>query len=234
MCVATILSFATGPAKSFHEPELARIIFFHLPCAFVCSVFVIAASYYSLRYLRSKDLIWDYRSKAANEIAFATGICTMLTGILFSKVQWTAWWNWDPRQTSFLIVLLLLGAYFGLRAAYDDEILRARAAAVYASLALVPVIFLIFVFPRMAKTLQRSLHPSLVIQTNGFSSEYWIVITVLFAFLLWFCMWLFKLAVQTSLLEQRLKDSYGTLEAHSCRTTAHRVDRDVSLHEPSQ
>jgi heme exporter protein C len=231
MTALTVLSYWVAPAKSFPEPELARVIFFHLPSAFVATVFVIFASVCAWRYLMTRQWIWEFRSLAATEIALAASVATMLTGILFSKVQWGAWWHWDPRQTSFLIVLLILGAYFAIRMAYEEETARARVAASYSSLTLLPIIFLIFVFPRLPQVNRNSLHPSTTIQSGGFSTDYWTIVLGIFITLLGICIWLYRMHVRISLLEQQLKDRDGNLENSRRPASTHRVDRVLPLHE---
>lgn len=231
MSLLTFAAYQAPPAKFFPEPELARIIFFHLPCAFSTVVFVIFASICSWKYLSTKEWIWEFRAHAATDLSLGVAVATMLSGMLFSEVQWGAWWHWDPRQTSFLIVLLLLGAYFAVRMAFDDEVARARVAATYSTLTLLPILFLFFVFPRLPQVAKNTLHPNTTIQSGGFSPEYWRVILGIFALLLCTCVWLYKLHVRTSVLELALKDKDGNLETSGSHTTAHRVDRSVSVRE---
>ncbi len=203
--------FNVPPAEGFMEPELARIVIFHLPCAFVCTVYVIVASVFSINYLRKRQMVWEHRAAAASAVALATGCATMATGIVFSKAQWGDWWHWDPRQTSFLIVLLLLGAYFGVRMAYDEPVIRARAAAAYSTISLLPVLMLIFVVPRIAQVADKSLHPTNTIQSGGFSPEYWVGVSGLFLLLLVFTTWLYRLHVRVSLLEEKVIFNDATL-----------------------
>ncbi|MBV6459474.1 MAG: hypothetical protein HONBIEJF_02622 [Fimbriimonadaceae bacterium] len=226
-----IASFLVPPAKNFPEPELARIIFFHLPCAFATVAFVIFAAFCAWKYLVSKDWIWESRTHAATELSMSVAVATMVTGILFSKVQWGAWWHWDPRQTSFLIVLLLLGAYFAIRMSFEDEITRAKVSCAYSTLTLLPILFLFFVFPRLPQVLKNSLHPSTTVQSGGFSPDYWMVVMGIFVILMGMCIWLYKLHVRTSLLEQRLKDLDGNLEIAGDGPTAYRVDSGVHVRE---
>ena len=231
MAVLTVLAFQVPPAKSFPEPELARMIFFHLPCAFTTVVFVIFGAICAIKYIGTRDWVWEFRSHAATEISLGAAVATMVTGILFSRAQWGAWWHWDPRQTSFLIVILLLGSYFAVRMAFEDEVARARAAAVYSSLTLLPVLFLIFVFPRLPQVLKNSLHPSTTVQSGGFSADYWSVVLGVFVVLLGTCIWLYRLHVKVSTLEYRLRDQHGNLENSGNSTTAHRVDRSDPVRE---
>ncbi|MDW8231972.1 MAG: cytochrome c biogenesis protein CcsA, partial [Roseiflexaceae bacterium] len=66
-------------------------------------------------------------------------------------------WNWDPRQVTILILLLIYAALFALRSAIDEPERRRRLAAVYSLFAFVTMPFLMFVAPRMAES---TLHPN--------------------------------------------------------------------------
>lgn len=231
MMVATVAAYQVAPAKDFPQPELARIIFFHLPCAYATAGFSIFASIASWRYLAKREWIWEYRAHAATEMALTLGCATMLTGILFSKVQWGAWWHWDARQTSFLIVLLLLGAYFAIRMAFEEEVSRARVSAAYSSLTLLPILFLIFVFPKLPQVAKNSLHPQGVVAKGRFTPDYWSVVLTVFVLVLFTAIWLYKMHVRTSVLAQSLRDKDGDLETAGRGPTARRVDQPVSLPE---
>ncbi len=77
--------------------------------------------------------------------------------------MWGAYWNWDPRESSFLLLIFLYAAYLFLRAAVDDPERRARMSAAYALFAAVLMPFLFFVAPRVTA----SLHPQTVINPQG-------------------------------------------------------------------
>jgi len=125
-------AFAARNAQIFENKELARIIFFHLPCAWGSTIFLMLAPIFAFLALRTRSKAWDLRAEAAMEMGFLLGILALVTGMIFSDVQWGAPWNWDPRQTSFLLVLLIVGAYFALRAAYPDPEKRASYSSAYA------------------------------------------------------------------------------------------------------
>lgn len=228
--IATVGTFFVAPASSFPDPELARVIFFHLPCAFLTTGFLIFAAIAGGYYLKTKDWVWEARSYAANDIATTLAIATMITGIIFSKVQWGAWWHWDPRQTSFLIVMLLQGAYFAIRMAFDDEVARARVSAAYSTLMLLPVLFLIFVFPRLPQVAKNSLHPQDTVAKGKFSADYYSVVLGITALLLVTCIWLYKMHVRATVLDKQLRDQDGNLETDSSGTAPRRVGEPVSLH----
>lgn len=171
---ATVYAFLAPPTnpEDWTAPDLARTLFFHLPSAFMASGLIIFSAILGARYLKSNNLAFDHRLGAAIELGTLFAVVTMLTGIFFSRVQWGAWWQNDPRQTSFLIVLLLFIAGLVIRGAIDDDRKRASASAVYAVAAVIPSLFLIFVFPRLPQVRAASFHPSQTVQQNLLSGEY--------------------------------------------------------------
>ncbi|HEY3783443.1 MAG TPA: cytochrome c biogenesis protein CcsA [Fimbriimonadaceae bacterium] len=230
---ATFATFWVPDAASFQHPELARIIFFHLPCAISTPLFLFFGSYLGLRYLRSKDKQWEIRSVAANEIGYVLALLTMATGMLFSKTQWGAWWQWDPRQTSFLLVLLLYAAYFALRMSFTDEKKRADVCAAYSCISAIPAFFLIFIFPRIPYIVQISFHPSNTIITGGFDRAYSIILSTLFVLILVLCSWIYKLSVRAGLLDLRVSELYGNMETDGSGPAPTGVVRPISLSDKS-
>jgi heme exporter protein C len=150
------------PAEGFLG-ESSRIVFFHVPCAWTSTLAFLVAAAYSLAYLRSRNLWHDEVAAAAVRLGLFFGVLTLVTGSLFAKIMWGSWWNWDPRESSYLLLVFLYGAYLFLRAAIDDPERRARIAAAYALFAAVLMPFLVFVAPRVTA----SLHPQTVINPQG-------------------------------------------------------------------
>jgi len=231
MAGATLVSYLVPPAKGFQEPDLARIIFFHLPCAFAATAFLFYGAFAAIRSLSGDRLLWDARAEAAHAMAAAMAIATMLSGILFSRVQWGAWWQNDPRQTSFLLVLLILGAYFAIRSAFQDPERRARNSAAYAVGSLLPNLFLIFVFPRLPQV--STFHPMVIGKQGGFDPIYWRTILLVFACLMATAIWAYRQRVRAILLEERLEQLDAELDSRQ-RHAADRVVRAVRLPEPDE
>lgn len=207
MSFGTYLAFWAPNTVGFQNNELSRMIFFHLPCAWGSTLFLIIAPVFAFMSLRTKKRIWDVRTATAMEIGLLLGILALATGMVFSDVQWGAFWNWDPRQTSFLIVVLIVAAYFALRSAFTDPEKQAMHSAAYALAAVLPELFLIAVFPRMIPT---SLHPD-VVRKGGFDSTYWSVIGVVSISVLSVCGWLYSLRIKAGLLEESLENSNAEL-----------------------
>jgi heme exporter protein C len=143
--------------------EKARIIFFHVPTAWLSVVAFISSMIYGIKYLRKKNLEDDIKSASAAGLGFMFCILATVTGAIWAKFSWGTYWNWDPRQTSIFVLLLIYGAYFALRSAVEIEEKRATLAAVYSIIAAVTMPFFIFIMPRILA----SLHPEPIINVQG-------------------------------------------------------------------
>ena len=150
------------PAEGFLG-ESSRIVFFHVPCAWTAALAFLVAAAYSVAYLVRRGERSDEIAEASVRFGLLFALLTLVTGSLFAKIMWGSYWNWDPRESSYLLLVFLYGAYLFLRAAIDDPERRARIGAAYALFAAVLMPFLVFVAPRVTA----SLHPQTVINPEG-------------------------------------------------------------------
>jgi heme exporter protein C len=155
MSAVIVFGFIT-PMPQQQIGEASRIFYFHIPQAWICVIAFALAMIYSIRYLATKRISDDDKAATAAALGLVFCILATVTGSIFAKVTWGSFWNWDPRETSIFILLLIYGAYFALRGAVEVEDKRASLSAVYAIFAFVTVPFLIFVVPRVVP----SLHPA--------------------------------------------------------------------------
>jgi heme exporter protein C len=136
--------------------ELGRNMLFHVPMSFVAFIAFLFATIYSIIFIRKKNMEYDFRARAASAIGLLFTILATVTGSIWARFSWGTFWNWDPRETSIFILLLIYVAYFLLRSLLEEgEEKKARIAAVYNIIAFVTVPFLMFVLPRITQ----SLHP---------------------------------------------------------------------------
>jgi heme exporter protein C len=163
MLIVIWAAFFYAPAAKGFKGESARIVFFHVPQAWVAVLAFCVNLFASLRYLRGRDLIDDARAATAARLGLIFSVLATVTGSLFARVMWGSFWNWDPREVSIAILLLVYAAYFALREAIPDDERRASLSASYAVLAFVTMPFLIFVVPRI----YWSLHPDTIINARG-------------------------------------------------------------------
>lgn len=143
--------------------ELAKIIFFHVPTAWVAVAGFFVSAFLAAKFLRTGEMKFDLLSAKAARLGFIFVLLATASGAIFSKLTWGAYWNWDPRQTTIFVLILIYGAYLTLRAAVTDERARAKVSAVYSLLSVLTVPFLVFIVPRM----YFSLHPTPVINSAG-------------------------------------------------------------------
>ncbi len=165
LCATTAGGFLWLPAAAqFANPTLARIVVFHVPCAIVADVASVVAGWYAIAYLRRRDLNDDVRASVSFGLALLFCLLTTVTGAIFARVQWGAYWNWDPREKTIFMMLLVYMAYFALRAAFSDPRKRASVSAAYALFGVAAVPFLTYILPNST---DMTLHPKGVITTSG-------------------------------------------------------------------
>lgn len=136
------ISFAIAPTD-FQQGEAYRIIFVHVPAAWM-SMFI----YIVMAVWAAVGLILNARLSAmmAQALAPTGAIFTLLalvTGSLWGNPMWGAWWVWDARLTSELILLFLYLGFIALQAAIDDPRRADRAGALLALVGVVniPIIY---------------------------------------------------------------------------------------------
>ena len=114
-----------------------------------------ASLLYSIRYLSSNNSNYDNIAKQTAAVGFFMGILGLLTGMIWAKYTWGAYWVADPKLNGALAAILIYSAYFLLRNSMEDENKRARIASVYGIFAYVLMIVFIVILPRLTA----SLHP---------------------------------------------------------------------------
>lgn len=159
ICFALLYPIPYIPALG----DRARVLYFHVPTAWVTVIAFLLSMVYSVQYLRKKDILYDFKASGAAGLGMLFCILATVTGAVWAKFNWGAFWNWDPRQTSIFLLLLIYGAYFALRSAIESEESRAKLSAVYSILSFITVPFFIFILPRIVE----SLHPDPIINKSG-------------------------------------------------------------------
>lgn len=137
--------------------ESMRNLFFHVPMWFTMIALLSWALWNNLRFLRKFDLKHDRIANEAVNTGLVFGILGLITGSLWARVTWGAWWVDDVKLNGTAITMLAYFAYVILRNAIDDEQKRARVSAIYSIFAYVMMLVLIGLLPRLQGT--DSLHP---------------------------------------------------------------------------
>ena len=186
--------------------DTTRVLYFHIPSAWVAVLALGWSMLHSLLYLKRRDLEHDHQAAGAAEIGLLFCVVATVSGSLWAKAMWGSYWNWDPRETSIFFVLLLYGAYLALRTAIEPAERRARLSAIYSAVAFVAVPFLMFVVPRIYFTL----HPDPLLNTRGKVDMDPRIRAVFLAMLVGFTtlfFWMLSLRVRVARLLQRREET---------------------------
>jgi heme exporter protein C len=116
-----------------------RIFFFHLGAVAAGFIAILIVAIAGIAYLRTSKRSWDRIAEASAEIGVLFTIIALLMGSIWAKPIWGVWWTWDPRLTSYLILLLIYVAYLMLRASARDDSRVARFSAVFGIIGFVDV-----------------------------------------------------------------------------------------------
>ncbi|MFM8178303.1 MAG: cytochrome c biogenesis protein [Candidatus Kapaibacterium sp.] len=143
--------------------ERSRIMFLHVPMSWVGFLAFIVTLWYSVSYLRRENPDHDLMAAASAGIGLLFCSLAYVTGALWAKFNWGKFFNWDMREFSVLVLLLIYGAYFVLRSSMPESARRSRISGVYAIVSCVAALFLLFIVPRMTE----SLHPGSQSDTNA-------------------------------------------------------------------
>lgn len=162
------LAFSVVPHAQGLGP-LTPILYFHVPMAWNGGLGLILSAWYSFRYLRTRRVSEDTKALAAAELGLLYCILATVTGSIWARGAWGMWWNWDPKQSSILMLILIYGAYFVLRSSVESRTTRATLGAAYALFAVGTVPILMHLLPYYLARMRQSLHPYPVLgaQSSG-------------------------------------------------------------------
>lgn len=146
------------------EGAVQRIMYFHIPCAWLSFFAFFVVFLCSILFLWKKDREWDIYAHASAEIGVIFCSLVLITGPIWARPIWNAWWVWDARLTLTLILWLIYVAYLMLRSQTDAGSMRARYSAVMGIAG-----FLVIPFNHFAVLWWRGFHPQpKVITSEGF------------------------------------------------------------------
>jgi heme exporter protein C len=157
-----------------------KILYIHATAAFVALYLAfILMAFASILYLWLKDPKLDRVAESSAEVGLVFTTVVLVTGPLWGKTIWGAWWTWDARLTSTLFLWFIILSYIMLRGAVEDRGRRARYSAVLGILAALLVPFI-----HLSVYLFRTLHPMpILLKPSTPSMPPEMQTTFLFAFL---------------------------------------------------
>ena len=163
-----------------------RIFYFHVPIAWVAFLAFFIVFIGSILYLWKRIKKWDIIANASAEVGFAFTTLILITGAIWAKPIWGAWWVWEPRLTTALVLWFIYIAYLLVRSYATEESKGARFAAIVGIVGFIDVPIV-----ALAITLWRTQHPGPVIFEGGLAPTMLLTLlvcifafTALYAFLL--------------------------------------------------
>src|SRR6185437_12645834 len=152
----TIIMGFLGPVPALPIlDETIRNLYFHVAMWMAMMIAFIVSVIYSVKYLRSNSLVHDIYSLEYARTGIVFGVLGLVTGSIWARWTWGAFWSSDPKQLGAVIALLIYLAYLVLRNSMTDLDKRARIGAVYNIFAFAMLFPTIWIIPRMVE----SLHP---------------------------------------------------------------------------
>ena len=142
LAIGLWLGFVVAPTDA-QQGEVYRIIFIHVPAAWMSMFIYLVMAMYSAMALVLRTRLSAMLAAALAPTGAMFTFLALWTGSLWGKPTWGTWWVWDARLTSELILLFLYLGYIALASAIDEPRRAERASAVLALVGVVnlPVIY---------------------------------------------------------------------------------------------
>ena len=125
------LSLFNSPAD-YQQGETVRIMYVHVPAAWVALAGYSALALSSVAFLVWKHPLADLAARAASPVGAGFTAIALVTGALWGQPMWGTWWVWDARLTSVLVLFFLYLGHMALTNAFDDPERGGKAGAVLA------------------------------------------------------------------------------------------------------
>lgn len=193
------------------QADAVRILFVHVPAAWTAMLAFVALAIASVGVLVGKGELADVAAETITPLGALFTALGLITGSLWGRPMWGAWWVWDGRLTSFLLLLLIYLGLIALRGALKENS-RNRAAKSCAVLAIVGAIDLPVIF--FSVQWWTTLHQGSSILRKGGPTMAPVYLYPLLIMALGYTLllvWLFVVRVRTVLMQRHLAAAEGVL-----------------------
>src|SRR4030042_1136065 len=153
---ASYMAFVFAPPEATMG-DLYRILYVHLPAAWVCYLAFTISLVCSVLFLERRVILYDSLAGASAGLGLLFGAVTLVTGSIWANAAWGTYWNWDPRETTTLVLWVAYLGYVTLKLSLENEERRSVVGSVYNVLAFVTVPLSYF-----SLQLLPTLHPQVV------------------------------------------------------------------------
>ncbi|MFP4289333.1 MAG: cytochrome c biogenesis protein CcsA [Bacteroidales bacterium] len=212
LTIALLLYVVLG-GLLFKVPDLPvieqsiRNIYFHVGMWFAMIFILFLGFINSLRYLNTFDLTYDHISYATVKTGLVFGVLGIITGMIWAKFTWGAYWVNDPKLNGAAVGIMVYFAYMILRSSIDDKVKKARLAAVFNVFAFVIMFVFIMIMPRISGP---SIHPGVDGNPALATGDLDPVMRKIFfpAILAWmlFSYWIFTVVLRSDRINERINE----------------------------
>jgi heme exporter protein C len=181
------ITFFAAPTD-FQQGEGYRIIFIHVPAAWMSMfIYIVMAGWAGLG-LALNTRLSGMMAQALAPTGAIMAFLSLWTGAFWGKPMWGAWWVWDARLTSALILFFLYIGFIALQAAIDDPRRADKAGAILALVGVVNVPIIYFSV-KWWNTLHQGASVSLTKAPTMAATMLWGMLIMALAF------WMYSIAV---------------------------------------
>jgi heme exporter protein C len=138
LVIGSYIGLFVAPSER-HMGEVARIMYVHVPTAWVAMVCYTMAFVLAIVSLWKESPVSDARMTGAIETGVVLNGLLLLQGMIWAKPTWGVWWDWDVRLTTSLVMFLLFAGVLALRSFVDEPRRRAVWSAVATIVAFIDV-----------------------------------------------------------------------------------------------
>ena len=195
---------------SWTSPETQRIFYFHLPLAITSYLAFFIVFLSGIFYLQKKNIKWDIIASSSAEVGVLFCTLAIITGTIWAKAEWGAFWDWgDMKLNTTLVLWLIFIAYLSIRDSIDEKEKRARLSAVYGIIGFVGVPLSYFSF-----YIWEYIHPKVVSPGGGglkYEMRTALMISMFAFFIFYFYLLLkrislYKISERIEIIEEKLEE----------------------------
>ncbi len=154
-------AFIYAPTDDF-QGMTQRIFYVHLPSAWLAYLAFFVVFVASIMHLIRGSRFWDRIAVSSAELGVVFTTLALITGSLWGRQIWGAWWVWDARLTSTLVLWLIYVGYLMLRSMMGTDPRTSRYAAIIGIVGFIDVPII-----HMSVTWWRTMHPTPIVANTA-------------------------------------------------------------------